>query len=118
MAQGSRVLGSWMCTALVVGNIIGIGIFQLPASLAPFGLTALTGWLSTVVGCVFLAASFAYLARAFPHDDGPYTYAKRAFGDGTAFTIMWCYWVSTWVTNATIAIGVVGYMVIFIPGLK
>ncbi len=107
-----------MCTALVVGNVIGIGIFQLPASLAPFGLTALTGWLITVAGCVLLALSFAYLARAFPQDDGPYSYSQRVFGDGVAFTIMWCYWISTWVTNATIAVGVVGYMTIFIPAIK
>jgi APA family basic amino acid/polyamine antiporter len=118
VAPQSRVLGVWMCTALVVGNVIAVGIFQLPASLAPLGLTALTGWFITVVGCVFLAVSFAYLARAFSQDDGPYTYAQRAFGDGTAFTIMWCYWVSTWVTNATIAVGVVGYLAIFIPAIN
>jgi APA family basic amino acid/polyamine antiporter len=114
----SRVLGVWMCTALVVGNVIGVGIFLLPASLAPFGLTAITGWLVTLLGCVFLAISFAYLARALPKDDGPYTYTKRAFGDGIAFAIMWCYWTSTWVTNATLAVGVVGYMTIFLPGIK
>jgi basic amino acid/polyamine antiporter, APA family len=107
-----------MCTALVVGNVIGVGIFLLPASLAPYGLTALTGWLITLVGCTFLAISFAYLARAFPQDDGPYSYTKRAFGDGAAFTVMWCYWVSTWVTNATIAVGVVGYLTILVPALN
>jgi APA family basic amino acid/polyamine antiporter len=107
-----------MCTALVVGNVIGIGVFLLPATLAPFGLTALTGWLITVVGCTFLAISFAYLARAFPDDDGPYGYTKRAFGDGLAFTAMWCYWVSTWVTNAAIAVGVVGYLTVLIPALN
>ncbi|MFL6600308.1 MAG: amino acid permease [Steroidobacteraceae bacterium] len=112
------MLGVWMCTALVVGNVIGVGIFILPASLAPYGLTAVTGWLITAVGCCFLAISFAYLARAFPHDDGPYEYTKRAFGDGLAFTVMWCYWVSTWVTNATIAVGVVGYLTVFIPSLN
>ncbi len=117
-ATAPRVLGVWMCTALVVGNIIGVGVFLLPASLAPYGLTALTGWLITVVGCIFLAISFAYLSRAFPRDDGPYDYTKRAFGDGLAFTVMWCYWVSTWVTNATIAIGVVGYLTVFIPPLN
>jgi APA family basic amino acid/polyamine antiporter len=116
--HGSRVLGVWMCTALVVGNVIGVGVFILPASLAPYGLTALTGWLITVVGCIFLAISFAYLARAFPHDDGPYDYTRRAFGDGLAFTVMWCYWVSTWVTNATIAVVTVGYLTVFIPWLN
>ena len=39
-----RLLGFWTCTALVVGNTIGIGIFLLPAVLAPFGLNALVGW--------------------------------------------------------------------------
>src|SRR4051812_32446809 len=107
-----------MCTALVVGNVIAVGIFILPATLAPYGLNALTGWLITVVGCAFLAVTFAYLSRVFPHDDGPYDYTKRAFGDGLAFTVMWCYWVSTWVTNATIATGVVGYLTVFVPWLK
>ena len=106
-----------MCTAFVVGNVIGVGIFVLPASLAPFGLSALTGWLITVVGCAFLAISLSNLSRAFPNDDGPYSYTKRAFGDVVAFLTMWCYWFSTWVTNATIAIGVVGYLTVLIPGL-
>jgi len=117
-APQSRVLGLWMCTALVVGNVIAVGIFILPATLAPYGLNALTGWLITVVGCSFLAVTFAYLSRVFPQDDGPYSYTKRAFGDGVAFTVMWCYWVSTWVTNATIAVGVVGYLSVFIPSIN
>ncbi len=114
----ARVLGFWMCTALVVGNIIGIGIFVMPAALAPFGLNALTAWAITVVGCLFLALTFANLARSYPHDDGPYAYTRRAFGEGTAFIAMWCYWVSTWVTNAVIAIGLVGYVSIFVPALN
>lgn len=57
-----------MCTAFVVGNVIGVGIFVLPASLAPYGLSALTGWLITVAGCAFLAISLSNLARAFPDD--------------------------------------------------
>jgi basic amino acid/polyamine antiporter, APA family len=116
-AAATRVLGFWMCTALVVGNIIGIGIFVMPAALAPFGLNALTAWLITVTGCLFLALTFASLARTFPQDDGPYGYTRRAFGEATAFIAMWCYWVSTWVTNAVIAIGVVGYVSVFVPVL-
>jgi basic amino acid/polyamine antiporter, APA family len=106
-----------MCTALVVGNILGVGIFVMPAALAPYGLNALTGWLVTVAGCACLAVSFADLARAFPRDDGPYAYTARAFGPGTAFIIMWCYWVAVWVGNAAIAVGVVGYVTIFVPAL-
>lgn len=107
-----------MCTALVVGNTIGMGIFVLPASLAPYGFNAITGWVVTLVGFVFIARVFAGFARAFPEDDGPYAYTHRAFGEATAFMVMWCYWVSTWITVAAIAIGVVGYLAILVPALK
>lgn len=107
-----------MCTALVVGNVIGVGIFFMPATLAPYGLNALTGWLVTILGCTFLAVSFAGLSRAFPDDDGPYDYLKRVFGDGVPFAVMWCYWASVWVSNATIAVGVVGYLTVFIPAIN
>ena len=60
-----------MCTALVVGNIIGVGIFAMPAHLLPTGSMRISGWLVIVVGCAFLALSFAALSRAFPADDGP-----------------------------------------------
>ena len=116
--SASRTLGFWMCTALVVGNIIGVGIFAMPATLAPYGLNALTGWLVNVIGCAFLAISFAALSRAFPHDDGPYAYTTRAFGPGAAFLVMWSYWVSVWVANAAIAIGLMGYIAIFFPALN
>jgi hypothetical protein len=60
---GARALDLWMCTALVVGNVIGVGVFFLPAALAPYGLNAVTGWLITIVGCIFLAITFSGLAR-------------------------------------------------------
>jgi basic amino acid/polyamine antiporter, APA family len=117
-SQSSRVLGFWTCTALVVGNTIGIGIFLLPVSLAPYGLNALWAWLVTILGCIFLALVFSGLARSFPKDDGLYTYTRRAFGPSVTFFVLWCYWFSTWVTNCTIATGIVGYLSILIPGLQ
>jgi APA family basic amino acid/polyamine antiporter len=117
-SESSRVLGFWTCTALVVGNTIGIGIFLLPASLAPYGLNALWAWLITMVGCMALALVFSGLARTFPQDDGLYSYTRRAFGPGVTFFVLWCYWFSTWVTNSTIAIGIVGYVSILVPDLQ
>ena len=116
-ASPTRALGLVMCTALVVGNTIGMGIFMLPASLSPYGLNAIPAWLITAAGSIFIAWVFAGLARSFPDDDGPIAYAGRAFGGGVAFTLMWCYWVSTWVTNAVLATGVVGYLSMFFPVL-
>ncbi|HKD52654.1 MAG TPA: amino acid permease [Steroidobacteraceae bacterium] len=112
-----RALGLVMCTALVVGNTIGVGIFMLPASLAPYGMNALPAWLITAVGCIFIAWVFAGLSRAFPDDDGPYAYTARAFGRGIAFVLMWCYWVSTCVTLPVLATGAVGYLSSFFPVL-
>jgi len=112
-----RLLGFWTCTALVVGNTIGIGIFLLPSVLAPFGLNALLGWGVTVAGCLVLARAFARLATVFPDADGPYGYIRRTLGDSTAFVAIWCYWLSLWITNATIAVGVVGYLHAVVPEL-
>ncbi len=117
-ASAPRALGFWTCTALIIGNTIGVGIFLMPASLAPYGLNALSAWGVTIFGCVMLAVVFSGLARAFPGDDGPYAYTQRAFGGSVSFYVLWCYWVSTWVTNATIAIGVVGYLSILVPALQ
>lgn len=113
-----KPLGFWMCTSLIVGNMIGMGIFMLPAALAPFGRNAFAGWAITVIGCLFIAHVFARLARAMPDEDGPYGYCRRAFGNGVAFFTMWCYWVSIWVTNAALAIGIVGYLTTLLPVLS
>jgi APA family basic amino acid/polyamine antiporter len=116
--QGRKELGFWMCTALVIGNTIGIGIFLLPASLAPYGFNALIGWGITVLGMTVLARVFARLARQFPRADGPYAYIRSTVGDGPAFLAIWCYWVSVWITNAVIAIGLVGYLATIVPALQ
>ena len=113
-----RLLGFWTCTALIVGNTIGIGIFMLPAVLAPYGLNALIGWGVTVLGCLALARVFAHLARVYPDADGPYAYIRNTLGNGTAFIAIWCYWVSLWITNATLAVGIVSYMQALMPGLQ
>ena len=115
--DSQRKLGFWMCTALVVGNTIGIGIFLLPASLAPFGFNATIGWIVTVLGCVALANVFARLARQMPNADGPYGFIRATLGDIPAFIAMWCYWVSLWITNAAIATGVVGYLGAVFPSV-
>lgn len=109
-SQPGRQIGFWTCTALVVGNTIGIGIFLIPAVLAPYGLNALTGWTITVLGCIVLARVFARLAQRFPQADGPYAYIRATQGELPAFLAIWCYWVSLWITNATLAVGVVAYL--------
>lgn len=116
-AAAGRELGPWMATALVVGNVIGMGIFMQPASLAPYGFNAFIAWALTVAGCGALALVFAMLARRLPHADGPLGYMRETLGEGSAFAALWCYWVSVWVTNAALAVGVTGYAAVVFPPL-
>lgn len=108
-------LGFWMSTALVVGNIVGMGIFVLPAGLAPFGLNAFFGWGLMLLGCLALARVFAHLARLMPEAGGPYGMIRHHLGEPVAFLTLWGYWVSVWMTNAVLAVGVVGYLVRLAP---
>ena len=113
-----RQLGFWMCLALVVGNMIGSGVFLLPASLAPYGLNSVFGWIFTASGGVLLAIVFAALARVYPQAGGPYLYPRVAFGECCGFVMAWGYWMSVWVGNAAIAIGSVAYLAELIPAIK
>ncbi len=102
-----RPMGLWMALALVMGSMIGSGVFLLPASLAPLGWNSVFGWLITVAGALCIAKVFAQLSRAVPKAGGPYAYTRAAFGDGAGFAIAWAYWISMWVGNAAIATGAV-----------
>jgi len=119
MPKGGSVqaLGFWMCTALVVGNMIGSGVFLLPASLAPYGWNAIVGWVVTIAGGLCLAGVFATLSRRFPREGGPYVYTREAFGRSAGFVVAWSYWISLWVGNAAIAAAAVSYLAVFAPGM-
>ncbi len=111
-------MGLWMALALVMGSMIGSGVFLLPASLAPLGWNSVFGWAITVSGAMCIAVVFARLARAMPQAGGPYAYTKKAFGPTAGFAIAWAYWISMWVGNAAIATGAVSYLSALFPALK
>lgn len=113
-----RQLGFWMCLALVVGNIVGSGVYLLPASLAPYGLNSVLGWVITAGGAITLAVVFARLSKIFPQAGGPYVYARIAFGDCLGFLMAWGYWMGCWVGNAAIAIATVAYLAELLPWIK
>ncbi|HEU4991590.1 MAG TPA: amino acid permease [Luteimonas sp.] len=116
-ARAARPLGLWMATALVVGSMIGSGVFLLPASLAPYGAASLVGWGITLCGALLLASTFARLAVRWPCTGGPYAYARQAFGDGAGFAIAWSYWISIWSGLAAIAVGFAGSIGAIFPAL-
>lgn len=103
--------------SIVVGNMIGSGVFLLPASLAPYRGLSLAGWVISAGGSVMLALVFARLARADPAAGGPYAFTRRAFGDLPGFLVGWGYWISVWCSNAALAVAFVGYLDPFIPSI-
>jgi basic amino acid/polyamine antiporter, APA family len=113
-----RKLGLWAATALVVGNMIGSGVFLLPASLAAYGGISIVAWVITAAGAILLARVFARLGRAYPDTGGPYAYSRRAFGDFIGFQTAWGYWIAIWAGNAAIAVAFVGYLGEFIDPLR
>lgn len=112
-----KPLGLWMATALVVGSMIGSGVFMLPAALAPYGAASLTGWAIALCGALLLAATFAKLAVHWPCTGGPYAYVRRSFGDAAGFGIAWSYWISIWSGMAAIAVAFAGSIGAIFPAL-
>ena len=111
----TRAIGFWTAVALVMGNMIGSGVFLLPASLAPFGGMAFGGWLLSAGGAMALALVFARLAAASPAAGGIYAFSRAAFGDLAGFLVAWGYWTAVWVGCAALAIAFVGYLDPFAP---
>ncbi|ULJ60579.1 arginine-ornithine antiporter [Wielerella bovis] len=106
MSDNKLKLGS--LTALVIGSMIGGGIFSLPQNMAE-GAEAgaiLIGWIITAIGMLCLAFVFQTLANRKPDlDAGVYAYAKAGFGHYLGFSSAWGYWISAWIGN-------VGYLVL------
>ena len=107
-------LGLPQATALIVGSIIGVGIFNLPSSLAAYGPISLFAMALTTVGALALAVLFAALSSRLPADGGPYAYARAAFGNFTGFSNAWLYWITAWSGNAAIVVGWVLYVQVFV----
>jgi basic amino acid/polyamine antiporter, APA family len=112
-AEDSR-LGLPAAIALIMGSIIGVGVFNLPTSLAPYGPITLVSLALTTIGAVVLAVLFGALSRRLPADGGPYAYARVAFGNSLGFANAWSYWITAWAGNAAIAVGWVLYVEHFV----
>lgn len=109
-------IGLWTSTSLVVGNMIGSGLFMLPAALALYGGISLVGWVISGFGAMCLALVFSWLSRMVPvATGGPYAYTREGFGEFPAFLVAWGYWISIWCTNAALAVAFVSYLSVYVP---
>jgi Amino acid permease len=98
-------------TALVIGSIIGTGVFTMPAVMAAGGTSSLAVLAVVGVGAMLLAVLFGQLTRRVPDAAGGlYAYARHEYGDFAGFTTAWSYWISSWVGNAAIVASWVFYV--------
>ena len=104
-------------TLLVAGNMIGSGVFLLPATLAAIGSSTLIGWVIASAGAMLLAGVFALLATLKPTPDGIVDY-PNALHPFLGFANWLLYWLACWVGSPAVALAVTGYLTYFFPVLK
>jgi basic amino acid/polyamine antiporter, APA family len=104
-------LGLTSATGLVIGSVIGAGVFTMPAVLAGAGTVSLAVLAVIAVGAMVLARLFGELTKRVPNSDGGlYAYARHEFGDFAGYLTGWCYWVQAWAGNAAIVSSWVFYI--------
>jgi APA family basic amino acid/polyamine antiporter len=116
MADPKQKIGLWTSTSLVVGNMIGAGVFLAPAAMASYGSVCLFGWVFASIGSFFLARVFSNLSKLLPNTNGgPYIYTRRGLGDFAGFLIAWGYYISNCAGVAAITVSFISAMSTFFP---
>jgi APA family basic amino acid/polyamine antiporter len=117
-----RALGLWPATAIVVGTVIGSGIFLVPADMvravgSPARVFAV--WIFGGILTMFGALTFAELSAAMPEAGGGYAYLKAAYGPLWSFMFGWTTTVIFEPASlAALAVGFCAYLSDFFPGLQ
>jgi arginine:ornithine antiporter/lysine permease len=104
--------------ALVVGSMIGGGVFNLPSDMSRSASPGaiLIGWLITGIGMLMLAFVYQNLAVRKPDlNAGPYAYAKAGFGSFVGFNSAWGYWLSAFLGNVAYAVAIFSALSYFFP---
>ena len=118
MSNPTKKMSLLQATMLVSGNMIGTGVFLLPASMASVGGIAFFGWLIAALGAAAVGLAFAKLGELDPQEGGPYAYARDFLGPYVGFQTNCIYWFANWIGNVAIAVAVVGYLAAFIPRIN
>lgn len=116
--SSARRIGPLLATMLVAGNMIGSGVFLLPATLAAIGSSTIIGWVIASAGAMLLAGVFALLAILKPTPDGLVDYPAQALHPFFGFANWLLYWLANWVGVPAVALAITGYLSFFIPALK
>lgn len=110
-AHQPHALGLPSATGLVIGSVVGTGVFTMPAVLAGAGTMSIIVLTVVACGAMLLAVLFGQLTRRIPNSDGGlYAYARHEFGDFAGYLVGWSYWISAWAGNAAIVASWVFYV--------
>jgi len=115
LATTPRKLGPFLATMFVTGNIVGSGLFLLPATLGALGGISVLSWLLATLGALLIAGVYARLGVLAPWSGGPFAYAHVLLGRLAGFQTNYVYWLSGWIGNVAIALAVTGYLGEFLP---
>ena len=100
--------------SLVIGNMIGVGIFMLPASLSEYGSISIFGWILSGFMALIIANIFRNISINFKGKSNAIDYLETIFGDFVGFFVVWGYWISILLVNASIAIAITSYSSVFL----
>ncbi len=115
-----RDLGFFSTTAIIIGQMVGSGIYMTPQGLAELAnpKVAILAMIITGCGALALALSFAKLGECLPVSGSAVAYTRAAFGELPSFLVGWSYWCGCWIGNGAIIMGGLSYASYFIPTLS
>ena len=116
--SGLRRLGPVAAMVLVAGNMIGSGIFMLPATLGTIGSVSLIAWGLASLGALLVALVFSFLAQIRPQADGVVAYAAEGLHPAAGHVSWFAYWLNCWIGTVAVAVAATGYLAYFFPVLK
>lgn len=118
LPEPSRRIGWGLAALVVAGNMIGSGVYLLPATLAPTGSSSLIGWLVCGIGALTLALVFGGLGRMQPDADGLTDFTRRGLGRFVGYQTGLAFWAACLTGNVAVAVAGTGYLAFFFPALK
>jgi len=114
--RADRLLGPWLTLGLVVGGVIGSGVFLLPTSLAPLGASVPIGWLISGIGIMAMAYCASRIVS--PDGGGLQTYVENELGPVAGFLVTWMVWNSSWIGVPAMALASAATLARIFPGLE
>jgi arginine:agmatine antiporter len=114
----NKKIGLPLATVWVAGNMMGSGVYLLPASLATIGSSTTLAWIIALFGALMIAAVLGYLGRLAPSAGGLCGFPTVAFGRLAGFQSNVLYWLCAWIGNIAIAVAAIGYLAKLIPWLN